>query len=357
MSSTYDTLAEGINEGLGTGYDYRDPRLDTISRLKTNLVTFTAFKNYNMQAEMISALTDKNGKIRSFSQFKKEVTKLNEKYNKNWLRTEYNTAKAASQTAAQWEDFLRSARIFPYLIYKSQDDSHVRNSHQALHNVAKKIDDPFWDTYYPPNGWNCRCYVLQSKTADGYNDEPISYPDDKQQPPAFRHNAGKEKKLWTQEHPYFHSIPKKTKDKIWKARNKFYSSDKFYDVVEGIEVHVSAYKSDSLVTEMEFAKKMKSLGQWKNIRKLPEEEGSKSIDFIVDGVHVEYKRNVTATIKTIEKKYSLARKQMAGVTGKRAIYIEIGNQNIPRLTGKLLKNHEWDGDLYLVKGTDVMKIK
>ena len=189
-----------------------------------NLVTFVAFKNYTMQAEMIAALTDENSRIRSFSKFKKEVTSHNEKYNKHWLRTEYNTAKTASRTAAQWEDYMRNAHIFPYLVYKSQDDSKVRNNHKSLHNVAKHIHDSFWVTNHPPNGWNCRCYILQAKNTDGFLTEPESYPSDDDQPIAFQFNAGKEKKIWNDKHPYFMNLPKKIKDRVWKERNRFYSS-------------------------------------------------------------------------------------------------------------------------------------
>lgn len=34
-------------------------------------------------------------------------------------------------------------------------------SDAALHGVTLPIDDPFWEQFTPPNGWNCRCSVVQ----------------------------------------------------------------------------------------------------------------------------------------------------------------------------------------------------
>ncbi|MDD6471780.1 MAG: phage minor head protein, partial [Bacteroidales bacterium] len=47
------------------------------------------------------------------------------------------------------------------LQYRTVRDSHVRPEHAALDGVTLPPSDPFWETYYPPNGWNCRCSAIQ----------------------------------------------------------------------------------------------------------------------------------------------------------------------------------------------------
>jgi hypothetical protein len=45
-------------------------------------------------------------------------------------------------------------------MYDAINDSRTRPTHRALDNVIRHIDDPFWDTYYPPNGFRCRCSTI-----------------------------------------------------------------------------------------------------------------------------------------------------------------------------------------------------
>lgn len=41
--------------------------------------------------------------------------------------------------------------------YATMEDERVRESHEILHGVRRRWDDEFWDLYWPPNGWGCRC--------------------------------------------------------------------------------------------------------------------------------------------------------------------------------------------------------
>ncbi|GAB6100427.1 hypothetical protein JCM16358_23060 [Halanaerocella petrolearia] len=54
----------------------------------------------------------------------------------------------------------------PYWEYDAINDNKTRPSHKQLDGVVKRYDDPFWDTYYPPNGFQCRCGVRSRSARD-----------------------------------------------------------------------------------------------------------------------------------------------------------------------------------------------
>ncbi|MDR2024033.1 MAG: phage head morphogenesis protein [Hungatella sp.] len=50
-------------------------------------------------------------------------------------------------------------KLRPYWMYDAVNDSHTRPSHLAMDGRVFPADDPIWDTWYPPNGFRCRCTV------------------------------------------------------------------------------------------------------------------------------------------------------------------------------------------------------
>ena len=75
------------------------------------------------------------------------------------LRTIYHTNLHTAYAAGQWERIQRNKKLFPYLKYIPSDAGEPRESHKPFYNMVLPVDDPFWQTHFPPNGWGCRCNV------------------------------------------------------------------------------------------------------------------------------------------------------------------------------------------------------
>jgi len=74
------------------------------------------------------------------------------------LRNIFYTNTRVAYNVGRWQhqDQLTDA---PYLRYVSILDHRNRPTHAKNHGIIRHKDDAFWNTHYPPNGWNCRCRV------------------------------------------------------------------------------------------------------------------------------------------------------------------------------------------------------
>lgn len=168
--------------------------------MQQNVFVFSGFKTYQQLKEASMLMLDENNQLKPFTRFYKDVTAINKTYNVNYLNAEYNHSVAAAQMAAHWHVFEANKDFAPNLQYITAHDDRVRDSHRVLDKVTRPIDDKFWDTYYPPNGHNCRCHVSQPL----HNSPPITTEFETPTiPPMFRNNVGKTGVLFPNTHPYF----------------------------------------------------------------------------------------------------------------------------------------------------------
>ena len=129
-------------------------------RLTRSNYIFSGIKTFHELNEAFPSLLDENGNRKPFERFLNDVRKIDNTYNSHYLRAEYNFVQSSAQMAAKWEQFAEDGDRYN-LQYRTAGDSKVRPAHAALNGVTLPPSDPFWQTYYPPNGWNCRCTVVQ----------------------------------------------------------------------------------------------------------------------------------------------------------------------------------------------------
>lgn len=77
------------------------------------------------------------------------------------LRTIYWANTSTARAAGEWERIQRTKRGIPFLIYELSSAEQRRPEHEGWVGVILEVDNTFWLTHYPPNGWLCKCRVRQ----------------------------------------------------------------------------------------------------------------------------------------------------------------------------------------------------
>ena len=172
------------------------------TQMKNNISIFSGAKNFQEVLELTIGTRAPNGDLIPFNKFKKLGLKIDDKYNVNWLETEQQASFRQAQSVGDWKEVNEDQDLFPYLEYSTVRDSRVRIDHAEQQGIIKRVDDPFWDTWFPPNGWNCRCIVKQLEQASVTKGNFETNPDK-----TFGTNVGKNGLIFPKEHKYF-DVPK-----------------------------------------------------------------------------------------------------------------------------------------------------
>lgn len=201
------TTAEVLNRAVEEGIHLAPPSPKMVERLEESNLLFSGFKTFHEMNEAFPSLLNEDGSRKPFEQFLNDVQRIDETYNGQYLKAEYNFAVASAQMAAKWEKFTADGDRY-YLQYRTAYDDKVRDSHARLHNVTLPVSSPFWDEYFPPNGWGCRCTVVQvRKSKYALSDESKAIADGNQATAGkhqelFRFNPGKRQACYPDYNPY-----------------------------------------------------------------------------------------------------------------------------------------------------------
>jgi len=75
------------------------------------------------------------------------------------LRTMFDQNVQTAYNVGRYRTQMENVADRPYWEYVAVMDARTRPAHAMLNGRVFRSDDPFWDSFYPPNGWRCRCRV------------------------------------------------------------------------------------------------------------------------------------------------------------------------------------------------------
>lgn len=226
----YTEISNTLQGGFDKGIAHVVPFI-TKRDLKENIYIFSGAKTYAELKELSELLIDKDGHIKPFNKFWQETRSIHTEYNQRYLEAEYIFATQSAMMASKWNEFEADGDRYN-LQYRTANDDRVRESHWLMHDITLPPSDPFWNKYFPPNGWRCRCTTVQVrkskyKESDSQQaqslGEKATYTEGKNgnnTAEIFRFNPGKESVIFPEYHPYLKSLNSKDREEVKKIASE-----------------------------------------------------------------------------------------------------------------------------------------
>lgn len=207
FEATYKVLNSGVKSAFTNKLDK-----ELLKELQDNIYIFSGAKTYTQVKDISSLITD-NGKLRSFTEFRKLAKAKFDTYNVDYLSSEYETAVGQAQSAVKWQQIERETKLFPYLQRKAVMDANTSPECRILNEIIAPVGDPIWRTRSPLTHFRCRCILTQ---IDKYEDVKLSSQSKKDAAvektkninPLFKGNTGIDKVIFNESHPYFDIEPR-----------------------------------------------------------------------------------------------------------------------------------------------------
>ncbi len=158
-------LVTGLRQGWGNRAveaAWNAPDHQMLAAMELNIWNFASSKTEARLAAMSDLIINKEKEgINSFGDFRKLAAKRIDRFNADWLKTEYDTAVSVAQNSAAFARAWEQKDEFPFFQYQTVGDSNVRTSHAALNGKVFNLKDGAARRLWPPNDYGCRCEMIQ----------------------------------------------------------------------------------------------------------------------------------------------------------------------------------------------------
>lgn len=154
-------MVKGLRDNFKTFNPYTGPDQLVLQMMEYNVFEFSASKTEARYASMMELVTD-GEKIRDYNEFERLCLDRTEDLDTRYLQTEYNLSIAVGQNSAAYVRFLAEKdTVTSFVQYQTVGDENVREAHQVLDGKIFSLDDKEAMKLWPPNGYGCRCEMLQ----------------------------------------------------------------------------------------------------------------------------------------------------------------------------------------------------